>query len=166
MSNLIKKLLKEELSSITKMKHVSDVNIDDETKNKLKNISWRDIKISEGGDDGNTLVYLNINLPYGDFSQGIAVNIQLIKDTVYHIHLSLAKELQGLGLGYKIHKALIFDLGHLYVGKGRVLNKFIFDIWKKLDNDSDVECINGKNGHMCMVKNNPDKNKLLGTINI
>jgi hypothetical protein len=186
MKNFIKKLLREDLEYyhatnadtddyqigieediyIPKMKGVEQIKIDDNTKAKLKTIDWKDIKISEGGDDGNSIVYLNIHLPYGDFSKGIAINIQIIKDAIYQMHITLADDLQGLGLGYKIYKALINDLGHLYSGKGRRFNPIVGKVWNKLHNDPDIECYSSQHGDMCFIKNNPDKEGLLKMANM
>ena len=171
MTDFIKKLLREALNerinipSMTLPKHVT---IDDKLKEKLKHVSWKDIKISDNGGDGSTFVYLNVHLPYGEgtLDKGIAINIQIIKNEIYQMHISIVNELQGLGLGYKIYKALIFDLGHLYSGKGRRMNPIINDIWSKLKNDSDIECHSSENGDICMIKNNPNKKELLKLTNI
>ncbi len=73
----------------------------------------------------------------------------------------MADELQGLGLGYKIYKALIADLGHLYSGKGRRMNPNITKIWEKLKTDSSISCISNVNGDLCMKKDNPDADDLI-----
>lgn len=74
------------------------------------------------------------------------------------------KELQGLGLGYKIYKALIADLGHIYSGKGCRMNPLIGNIWYKLKHDSDIECISNADGDLCMRKDNPNKKELINFI--
>jgi hypothetical protein len=171
MKDFIKKLLRENLIesiNIPSMRLPKKVEIDDNTKNKLKNVSWKDLKISDNGGDGNSFVYLGINLPYGEGSldKGIAINIQIIKGEIYQIHIALTDELQGLGLGIKIYEALIHDLGHLYSGKGRRMNPVINKIWDNLHNDPDIECHSNENGDLCMIKNNPDKDKLLKLVNM
>jgi hypothetical protein len=186
MKKFIKKLLREDLEyfaasdatkdeyeigleegiNIPSMKMVDEIPVDDATREQLKTISWEDIKISDAGNDGSSIVYLDIHLPYGDFSKGIAINIQLLKDAIYQMHITLAKDLQGLGLGYKIYKALINDLGHLYSGKGRRFNPIVSKVWDKLHKDPDIECYSNENGDICFMKNNPDKQELLQMINM
>jgi len=159
----MKKFIKEKLNEDLLKSYFrlpKNIDISDEDLLKIKNINWRDIKINDNGGEGN-IAHLSVSFPFKtNISEGIVIDIQVIKDTIYQIHLSMVKELQGIGLGYKIYKALINDLGHLYSGKGRRLNSVVNNIWVKLKKDNDFYCISNENGDLCMIKNNPDKNNL------
>lgn len=136
------------------------INLTDEELNNLKSVNWTDLKIEDLGGNGN-IAHLKINFPFKTTaSDGIIVDIQVLHDKIYQIHLHMTENLQRLGLGYKIHKALINDLGHLYSGKGRVLNPNAIGLWDKLKKDPDLECYSNSIGDMCIVKQNPDKKTL------
>lgn len=160
MKKFIKNLLTEALS-IPSLRLPKDVGVTPKEIEAIKNVNWTDIGIEDHGGAGN-IAHLGITLPFeSSITDGIIIDIQIIKDSIYQIHIHMGKELRGLGLGYKIYKALIKDLGHLYSGKGRRLNPHVTMIWDKLKNDPDFDCISNENGDMCMTKNNPTKNDLV-----
>lgn len=163
MKNFIRKKLSEALN-LPSLRLPKNVSISDEELNALKSISWSDIKIDDLGGSGN-VANLSVNFPFKtNANSGIVVDIQILNDTIYQVHIHMIKELQGLGLGYKIYKALIADLGHIYSGKGRRMNPLIGNIWDKLKHDSDIECISNSNGDLCMRKDNPNKKELINFI--
>jgi hypothetical protein len=132
---------------------VKQLKIDNKTKSLLKNITWRDIRVSTKGDD-----FLRIVLPYGKFSQGIYVMISVDSDGLNHMHIELAKSLQNLGLGYKIHKAVINYVGHIYSPLADRKNKLINNIYNQLSNDPELECFRNKaNSDICFMKNKVNK---------
>jgi hypothetical protein len=164
MKEFIKNILKEALS-IPSLRLPKNISVSPEEIEKIKKVNWSDISIEDFGGSGS-IAHLGINLPFeSKLVDGIVVDIQIIKDEIYQIHIHMAKELRGLGLGYKIYKALIKDLGHLYSGKGRRLNPMVDVIWGKLKQDPDFECISNEKGDLCMIKNNPIKDTLVNFIN-
>jgi hypothetical protein len=163
MKNFIKKKLSEALN-LPSFRLPKNVSLSDEEIAALKAVNWSDIKIDDLGGEGN-IAHLAVIFPFKtQTSNGIVIDIQVIKNTIYQIHIHMTKELQGLGLGYKIHKALINDLGHLYAGKGRTLNPFINNIWDKLKKDNDILCVSNENGDLCMRKDNPNMEELVDFI--
>ena len=153
-----------EFKKVNELFYVPKLRVPEEidTTKDFKNINWNDIKIDELGDDGNKIIHLGITLPGENFNNpGIVLDIQLINNELYQIHLHLAKSLQGQGIGYKIYKKFIAEFGHVYSGHGRRLNdKEVPAIWNKLKNDPDVECDSTINGDICFLKNNVDMNLL------
>jgi len=159
MSQIVKKLLREALE-IPSFRLPKDVKISDDEKLAIKNVKWTDLKIDDLGGSGN-IAHLAVLLPFETIaSESIVIDIQLINDMVYQMHVHLPEDLRGLGLGYKIYKAVINDLGHLYSGKGRRLNPMVTKIWDKLKNDSDFDCVSSELGDLCMIKNHPNKEEL------
>jgi len=141
---------------------VKPVEISDEEREAIKNVQSEDLVISDVGNDGHSIVHMKIDFPFDtDASDGIVVDIQLIQESIYQIHISLSKSLQDMGLGTKIYKALINDLGHLYSGKGRRMNPIVDKIWGKLDGEGGIECINTEKGNMCMKKGHPNRDDLI-----
>jgi hypothetical protein len=168
MDNYIKKLLREyyddyndiDISSFTDAdmdnmayQTVKQLKIDNKTKELLKNINWTEIKVSRKSND-----FLRIILPYGKFSEGIYVMISVDSDGLNHMHIELAKSLQSLGLGYKIHKAVINYIGHIYSPVADRKNKLINNVYNRLSNDPDLECFRNKaNSDICFMKNKVNK---------
>lgn len=163
MKNIITKQLREILE-IPSLRIPKNIVINDNEINLLKNVKWNDLKIEDLGGKGN-IAHLSIKFPFKTLAgEGIVVDIQIINGVLYQIHIHMAKPLQNLGLGYKIYKAIIFDFGHLYSGKGRRMNPFVTNIWNKLKNDPDIECVSNNNGDLCSTKNNPDKDELFNFV--
>ncbi len=159
MNQIIKKLLREALE-IPSFRVSKNIKLSDEQKQAIKNVNWSQIKIDDLGGSGN-IAHLSISLPIDYLeSEAIIVDIQLINDEIYQMHIHMPEDFRGLGLGYKIYKAVINDLGHLYSGKGRRLNPMVTKIWDKLKTDSDLDCISSEIGDMCMIKNHPNKEEL------
>jgi hypothetical protein len=132
---------------------VRQLKIDKAIKEKLKTITWRDIKVSQKGPD-----FLRIILPYGKFSEGIYVMISVDSDNFNHMHIELAKSLQNLGLGYKIHKAVINYIGHIYSPLADRKNKLINNIYDRLSNDPELECFRNKaKSDLCFMKGKVNK---------
>lgn len=160
MKDFIKKRLHEVLD-IPSFRLPKSIVLTNDELEKLKRVNWSDIKIDDLGGSGN-IAHLSVTFPFKtNASEGIVIDIQVIKDEIYQVHIHMIDQLQGLGLGYKIYKALIADLGHIYSGKGRRMNPYITKIWDKLHHDNEVECISNNHGDLCMVKNNPNKENLL-----
>ena len=138
-----------------------DVKISNAEKLQITKLSWTDLIIDQKND--SSPIHLSVNVPWeSNISSGIAVDLQIINDSLFQIHISLADDLQGIGLGYKIYKALIMTYGHLYSGKGRRQNGVqVPRIWAKLNSDSEITCVSSDKGDMCVLNNNPDKDALL-----
>ena len=75
---------------IPKMRLTKNVDISDEDKIKLKNLKWEDIKIDEVGNDGHSIIHLKPILPFeNNFEDYIILDIQLINDELYQLHISI-----------------------------------------------------------------------------
>ncbi len=136
---------------------ISDADIAD-----VKLIEWTDLDWEEFGNDGNVIIWLKSSQPFTDeISKGIVVDIQLIHNTFYQIHISLAEELRGIGLGTKIYRSLVNWAGHLYSRKGRRQNPIIDKVWNKLKNVDDVTCVSDEMGDICISNSNPNIDNLL-----
>lgn len=156
MKQFLKSKLRESFN-IPAFRLPKQVVISDEEKTKIKGIKWNDLVVDDLGGEGN-IANLAIKFPFDTkANEGIVVDIQMIQGAIYQIHIHLAKELQGLGLGYKIYMAVIHDLGHLYTGKGRQLSPVVSKIWDKLKQSSELECMDSEIGSLCMIKNHPKK---------
>lgn len=156
MNRFIKKLLREALS-IPSFRLPKNISLTDDEKEKIKNIDWRELKVDDLGGSGN-IAHLSVSLPVD--TDAVVVDIQVLNDEIYQMHVHMGEELRGLGLGYKIYKAIINDLGHLYSGKGRRLNPMVTKIWNKLNQDPDFDCVSSELGDLCMIKNHPNKEEL------
>jgi hypothetical protein len=134
----------------------SQINPDEETIEIVKNLGWSDLDWEEIGSDGVSVIWLKLKLPVDlGIEEGVVVDIQLINDTFYQIHISLAESLRGIGLGTKIYRSLIDWAGHLYSGKGRRHNPIVNKVWKGLENDPGVTCLNNDIASICISKKNP-----------
>jgi hypothetical protein len=132
----------------------------------LKNIVWKDLNWKEIGDDGHSIVWLECSIPINlDISTSVIVDIQLIKQQFYQIHISLSESLKGIGLGFKIYRSLVNWLGHVYSGIGRRQNPIINRIWNKLKMDSSIECRSSSIADICISNSNPIGKELLFRFN-
>ena len=164
MKNFIKSKLRENLS-IPALRLPKNTSVSNKEIDAIKNLQWTDLQIDDLGGEGN-IAHLGIILPFkSPITEGIVVDIQVVNGEIYQIHIHMANELQGLGLGYKIYRALIEDLGHLYSGKGRRMNPNVTKIWEKLKTDPSISCISNNRGDLCMKKGNPDQETLTNFMN-
>jgi hypothetical protein len=160
MKDTIKKLLREKLD-IPTFRAPRPVSVSSEELEAIKNVRASDLKIDEIGTSGN-IFYLKVVFPFQtQASDSIIVDVQVIQGHIYHPHIHLPEQLQGLGLAAKICQAFIYDFGHLYASKGRIHNKDAYKMWDKLRHDSNIECFDGTTGSLCALKNNPDKQDLI-----
>ncbi len=142
--------------SLTKSVHVSELD-----KEKIKSLSYKDIILEPKNE--SSPVKIKVSLPLDkDFSHGIALDIQLVGDIFYQIHISLDESLRGLGLGYKIYMAMIMEFGHVYSGKGRRQNlNQVPRIWSKLNNEPGITCVSNNIADMCVANIAPNKEELI-----
>lgn len=130
----------------------------------LKRIKWSDLKWREIGDDGYSIVWLECSLPIEiDLSTSAIVDIQLIQEQFYQIHISLSESLRGIGLGAKIYRSLIDWLGHVYSGIGRRQNPVINKVWQKLKQDSSLTCSSSSIADICISNKHPKGKELLAS---
>jgi hypothetical protein len=174
LNSLYSELLSEALTYRNSVNQVNEINLpnlrlpknvalSNEEMNKISKLSYQDLIINQGDFDGK-IVNMLITLPWKSEVNGgaIIVDIQIVNEVLYQIHIQLAESLKSIGLGYKIYLALINDMGHLYSGKGRVHNNTeIPKIWDKLNNEPNFECYSNENGNICILSNNPNKENLL-----
>jgi len=155
-----KNLITNENINIPSLSLTKNVDLNDSDKNKLINLKYDDIDFEQLST--TSPIKLKVILPWdNDLSEGIALDIQIVKDSLFQIHISLDKNLQNYGLGYKIYKALITQFGHLYSGKGRRHNKSqVPKIWNKLNSEPGISCYSNKNMDICILDDNPNKDEL------
>lgn len=154
----------ESLERFGGIRYPDQIQLTDQQKEKVKGIEESDLSWEEIGNNGHNIIWFKLNLDSLDFdiSDGVAVDVQLVIDEkFYQLHIGLAEDLKGLGLGTKICKSLVIDLGHIYTGKGRVHNPIIWDLLKKLEDDPRIECHHNEIGVLCVSKLNPDREELI-----
>jgi hypothetical protein len=141
----------------------TEIELSDEERQFIKNIDWRDLIIEQENSESPINFYISIKgMEDLGVAEGIKVSFQIIGDLLYQIHINLAKSLQGLGLGYKIYKAMVYEFGHVYSGKGRQQNtEEVPRIWQKLSLEKDFICKSDEIGTICVLDSNPDKDELL-----
>ena len=101
------------------------LELSDEEKNSIKNVTAEQLIINQGEFDGSSAT-LHINMPWKspiNNSNGVNVNFEVIDGVLYQIHIFLSPSVRGLGLGYKIFKALVNDFGHVLARKSGSMNK-------------------------------------------
>lgn len=140
----------------------SQLELSEEEIEIIKNLSWRDLDWDTIGDDGKSVIWLELKLPVElDIKDGVVVDIQLINKSLYQIHIQLAEEIRGIGLGTKIYRSLIEWAGHLYSGRRRRHNPIITKVWDKLKREPGLECASNDLGDICVSKLNPNKDELI-----
>jgi len=159
MKEFIKQKLRENLT-IPSMALYKNIEVSDKIRDEIKFIDWSDIQLEPQGE--LSPVTIKVTLPTSiDVSNGIALTIELVGGDFYQIHLSIAERLRGLGLGYKIYKAVIYNFGHVYSGKGRMHNQNeIPRIWNKLANESDISCKKSDIATLCVSNQAENKDEL------
>ena len=154
---------------LPKLSMVQPIEVSDDDKNKLKNISIDSISFEPLNSDSPVNFKVSID-GFSGITNGIAFDVQLTKNDLLQPHIALHKELQGLGLGYKLYKRFIELFGHLYSSSSRRQNnKEIPKIWAKLKTEPDVECVSNDLGDLCMSKtyvSDEDKAELKANIGI
>ena len=148
------------------MRLVKPINLNNPEIQQVKEVNWEELDWDKIGDDGKNIVWLDLISPFNEnIRNGIVVDIQLIGDHIYQVHISLADSLQDLGLGSKIYRSLVDWAGHLYSGKGRRHNPLVNKIWKGLRDQTGVTCISSRLGDICISNSNPDKDLLMSIFN-
>jgi hypothetical protein len=155
----------EKLGSVG-LRIADQLDVSEEEREILSNLKWQDMDWKDIGNDGNNIVWLSMSQPLDiDISRGIIVDIQIINGTFYQIHINMAEELRGLGLGTKIYRSIVDWAGHLYSGKGRRQNPIIEKVWDSLRNERGVKCAHNDIADICVSDKNPDKEDILGVFN-
>ena len=161
MYNFIKIKLREELN-IPSAELPSRNDVMPEEIELLKNLQVSDISFNKGKRTNN-LIYINVtfdNEKLNKFTSGIKFQIQIIDRTIYQPHIFIADELQRLGLATKIFNSFILKFGHLYFGKGRILNDVVEKIYKKLCDNPNYITFKGRHGILICTKDNPNIEQL------
>lgn len=145
------------------IRYPEQIDIDESDKDWVKMLKWKDLDWEQIGDNGKNIVWLQVKVPLDTeiLKKGVVVDIQIIKGTLYQIHITLAEELRGIGLGTKIYRSLVDWLGHIYSGKGRRQNPIINKVWKRLGMAFDITCASSDLGDICVSNKNPMKSELL-----
>lgn len=144
----------------------SQLKLDDSSVDIIKELKWSDLDWNDIGSDGRSIVWLELKLPIElDIKEGVVVDIQIINDTFYQIHISLAESLRGIGLGTKIYRSIIDWAGHLYSGKGRRHNPIVNKVWEGLKSEPGVICLENDIASLCVSELNPIKDQLIKDFN-
>jgi len=160
MKFFIQKRLRESLN-VNQFRVPKNVQLNEKELEHLKNVNWSDLTIDDLGGNGN-VAHLRIGFPFEtNASDGIVVDVQVLHDYIYQLHLHLTDNLQRLGLGGKIIKAVAVDLGHIYAGNGRILNDNVNKLLESFKNDPDLIYLKNDIGTLIISKDNPDKNELI-----
>lgn len=162
----IRRLLREiSIPGGERLRLPQEPDIDKEVYKELKKIDPEDIELEVGGNDGYSIIYMDVKPKISkDISDSIVLNIQLIGEEepqLYQPHISIHENIQGLGLATKIYKAVIKEFGHLYSGSGRRQSGIASKIWKKLDSEGDITCDINSEYNICIHDTNPQKEELL-----
>lgn len=124
--------------------------------NQIQELDWREIQFVQLEEEGN-LINLGVLLPGDDApNPEIVLTLQIIHEALYQPHIQIAERLRRQGLAFKIYRALIEQLGHLYSGKGRRQNPMVDRIWAKLRLQPDLEGAHSELGDLVWKKGNPD----------
>jgi hypothetical protein len=159
MKDRIKNLLREALN-IPAFRLPQQIEVSPEDLSRLKTIKYEDILIDDLGGEGS-IAHLGVSFPFEtNASDGIIIDIQILQGMIYQLHLQLSDSLQGIGLGGKLAKAVIKDLGHIYSGKGRILNPNAKKMLDSIKSDPNFVYIPNDRGELYMMKGNPDEEKL------
>lgn len=142
-----------------------NIRIPNEDKNgDYRNINYNNIELIELGDDGGSIINLGVKFPNEQsINDGVAFDVQIINDELYHPHIHISKNLQGQGIGFKVMEKFIHEFGHMYITEARTLNKDQMPkIINKLENSNYIETYKTKSGgKLFILKNNPDKEYLI-----
>ena len=144
-----------DLLRLPKNNHYDDVDLE-----RLTDVRWQDIGFDDLGSDTN-VAKLQVTFPFETKApEDIIIDVQVIdvEDagiSLYQPHFEMARQLQSIGLGYKILKSLVFDLGHLYIGNGRTLNKNANKMWDKLNGEKDLIVLKNETASLCITKDHP-----------
>lgn len=105
----------------------------------LRAIQWQEIQFTEL-EPVNNFIQLEVQiLNRPELTLGISLWIQLVDDTFYQPHIYLTQELQALGITYKIFRSLLEEFGHIYMSRGRTLERSVMDaIIQKLALDRSI----------------------------
>lgn len=153
---LIKKLIRENLTPTLRLPKEVDY-IKPEIKEKIKNIPKEDINILQVGDDGGNIAHLKIEIKgFSKLSELIVVDIQIINEQLYQPHITLAEQIRGLGVASKIYVRIIEEFGHLYSGKGRVMNPMIHKVWNNVNKEPHISCKEISTGKICILNSNKE----------
>jgi len=138
------------------------IEVSEEDKKWIKDLTWKDFDWEQTGDNGRNIVWLEAKLPIdSDITKGIVIDVQIIRGTLYQVHIHLSPELRGLRLAPKIYRSLVSWLGHIYSSKGRRQNPLIDKVLDSLRNSVGVECIDNELGTLCVDKSNEDAAQLI-----
>lgn len=138
----------------------------------LKNLKWQDLVIKKSRSvDPWKKAYQKWNISHKLFYLPELKEIELMtkhgRDGLDQTHVGMPEDIQHLGLGYKIYKALIHKNGHIYSSYGRRVNNLMNKIFDRLKKDPDIECYSFEGfGDLCFKKGFPSaqKQKLIDTL--
>lgn len=129
------------------------IDVDNNDRRWISMIKWSDISWENIGGDGDSIYWLEMKLPLDtDISDGVVVDVQVIKNTLNQIHIDLTEDLRGLGLGTNIYISLIHELGHIYSSKRRRLNPLIDKLIDTLSKRSDIIHVKNDLGDLLVSK--------------
>jgi hypothetical protein len=167
MKDLIKTILRKTMLesnfNLDAIKLVKPIELDDETKNKIKTINSEDIVVGDAKPMSGNKYTIPLSIRGFGLEENILLILKVLPSGFYVTYeIELASELRGLGLGYKIFYKVLTEFGHLLSLKSNRLNdKEIPSIFNKFKGSSDVEVIDNDGNILLVYKNNPDYDTII-----
>jgi len=136
------------------------IEISEQDKAKLKKMKWSDIKVLDPKESGD-LFTMRFKLPV-NVSDGIVFQLQPRENGLYKLqNIDIHKDLQGLGLGTKLYRAVLEEFGQLYSPKsGRHNELQVPKIHKALAKDSKIDMFKKGSDVLLLHKGNPDYDEI------
>ena len=133
----------------------------------IKKIRWSDLTWSEIGGDGESITWLEVDTVLDtDIFKGVIVDIQLMHDAFFQLHIELAEDLRGLGLGTKIYLSLINKYGHIYSSRERRENNpVIAKVLDTLANTYNITHVSNVNGDLYVLNDFKLKSQVIEYFN-
>jgi len=132
------------------------VEVSEQEKAKIKKMKWSDIKVLDP-EESNGLFTMRFKFPV-DISDGVVFQIQPRDNNLYKLqNIDLHKDLQGLGLGTKLYRAVLEEFGQLYSPKsGRHNELQVPKIHKTVSKDPQIDLFKKGSDTLLLHKGNPD----------
>jgi len=152
------------LSKMPQSVEVSPKDID-----QLSKLKWNQIKMldpDESSSSSSNIFSMNFDLGKLNFLlPGIVFSIEQDSRTeLNQPHIQIVKELQGLGLAYKLYRLVLEEFGHLVSKKSkRLSDKEISGLYEKLGKDSKIDLFEKNGNKLLLHKDNPEYEKIKNT---
>lgn len=138
---------------------IPNIRIGEETERKdYNNITIDDIDLIENDESTDKLYNFDVIIN-NELEKGIAFDVQIINNELYHPHINIYKNLRGMNLTLKIYTKFIYEFGLIYSSDGRRANTVeIPKIHDKLSQNPKIYTFetNIKGGKIFLFKDHPN----------